>query len=238
MPSRAPPCAAPSSRSSPRGRCAACRARAPSWHRRGCSRTCTSPRSRRTCGAAGRPPRPGWCGSASVEPPPEVAAWFGLGARPAGLVGRAGAPGRRGADGLRGRLVLPDPAARPRPARPGRLALRALRAGVRPARRHRRADGARRAGRRHARAPPRRRPRRPVLAFDRLSRTGGAPLEHVVSHYRGDRYELHISLDSTMPEEAGTPTQRGPHDHRGRHRRGGRQAAHQPRARSRSSVAA
>ena len=41
-----------------------------------------------------------------------------------------------------------------------------------------------------------------VLAFDRLSRSGGAPLEHVVSHYRGDRYELHVSLDSTME---GTP---------------------------------
>jgi GntR family transcriptional regulator len=41
-----------------------------------------------------------------------------------------------------------------------------------------------------------------LLAFDRLSRSGGAPLEHVVSHYRGDRYELHISLDSTME---GTP---------------------------------
>ena len=41
-----------------------------------------------------------------------------------------------------------------------------------------------------------------VLAFERLSRTGGAPLEHVVSHYRGDRYELHFFLDSTME---GTP---------------------------------
>jgi len=41
-----------------------------------------------------------------------------------------------------------------------------------------------------------------VLAFERHSRTGGAPLEHVVSHYRGDRYELHFSLDSTME---GTP---------------------------------
>ena len=42
----------------------------------------------------------------------------------------------------------------------------------------------------------------PVLAFDRRSRSGGAPLERVTSHYRGDRYELHVSLDSTMPEEA------------------------------------
>ena len=42
----------------------------------------------------------------------------------------------------------------------------------------------------------------PVMAFDRSSRSGGAPLERVLSHYRGDRYELHISLDSTMPQDA------------------------------------
>ena len=46
------------------------------------------------------------------------------------------------------------------------------------------------------------RPGDPVMAFDRSSRTGGAPLERVLSHYRGDRYELHISLDSTMPQDA------------------------------------
>jgi GntR family transcriptional regulator len=39
------------------------------------------------------------------------------------------------------------------------------------------------------------------MTFDRSSRSGGAPLERVVSHYRGDRYELHISLDSTMPQD-------------------------------------
>lgn len=49
----------------------------------------------------------------------------------------------------------------------------------------------------------------PLLAFERLSRCGGAPLERVTSHYRGDRYELHVSLDSTMPEEASTPTMEG-----------------------------
>jgi GntR family transcriptional regulator len=41
----------------------------------------------------------------------------------------------------------------------------------------------------------------PVMTFDRASRSGGAPLERVLSRYRGDRYELHISLDSTMPQE-------------------------------------
>jgi GntR family transcriptional regulator len=45
----------------------------------------------------------------------------------------------------------------------------------------------------------------PLLTFERRSRCGGAPLERVTSHYRGDRYELHVSLDSTMPEEARTP---------------------------------
>jgi len=50
----------------------------------------------------------------------------------------------------------------------------------------------------------------PVLAFDRLSRCDGAPLERVTSHYRGDRYELHVSLDSTMPEQAKTPPEGNP----------------------------
>jgi GntR family transcriptional regulator len=50
----------------------------------------------------------------------------------------------------------------------------------------------------------------PVLAFDRLSRSGGAPLERVTSHYRGDRYELHVSLDRTMPEESSTPPEGNP----------------------------
>ena len=49
----------------------------------------------------------------------------------------------------------------------------------------------------------------PLLAFERRSRCAGAPLERVTSHYRGDRYELHISLDSTMPEEARTPPMEG-----------------------------
>jgi GntR family transcriptional regulator len=47
----------------------------------------------------------------------------------------------------------------------------------------------------------------PVLAFERSSRSAGMPLERVVSHYRGDRYELHISLDSTMPQESKDTTE-------------------------------
>ena len=49
----------------------------------------------------------------------------------------------------------------------------------------------------------------PVLAFERSQPLGGAPLERVISHYRGDRYELHISLDSTMPAGARTPPVEG-----------------------------
>jgi GntR family transcriptional regulator len=39
----------------------------------------------------------------------------------------------------------------------------------------------------------------PVMAFDRKGSSRGRPLERAVSHYRGDRYQLHVSLDSTMP---------------------------------------
>jgi GntR family transcriptional regulator len=34
----------------------------------------------------------------------------------------------------------------------------------------------------------------PLLVFRRESRAGALPVEHVVSHYRGDRYQLHMSL--------------------------------------------
>lgn len=43
----------------------------------------------------------------------------------------------------------------------------------------------------------------PVLAFDRYSRSLGRPLERTVSRYRGDRYQIHVSLDSTMPHHHG-----------------------------------
>jgi GntR family transcriptional regulator len=49
----------------------------------------------------------------------------------------------------------------------------------------------------------------PLLAFDRRSRSGGDPVEWVTSHYRGDRYELHISLDGQMPDQARTPPTEG-----------------------------
>lgn len=45
----------------------------------------------------------------------------------------------------------------------------------------------------------------PLLAFERRSRSGGRPVEHVTSWYRGDRYALHMSLDPSMrtgPTEA------------------------------------
>jgi GntR family transcriptional regulator len=36
---------------------------------------------------------------------------------------------------------------------------------------------------------------RPILVFDRTSSSGDRPVEYTVSRYRGDRYELHMSLD-------------------------------------------
>lgn len=38
----------------------------------------------------------------------------------------------------------------------------------------------------------------PVMIFDRTSRSRGRPIERVRSWYRGDRYQLHMSLDRTM----------------------------------------
>jgi GntR family transcriptional regulator len=47
----------------------------------------------------------------------------------------------------------------------------------------------------------------PLLVFRRISRSGGQLMEYVVSRYRGDRYEIHMSLgrdglglSSTTPE--------------------------------------
>jgi GntR family transcriptional regulator len=34
----------------------------------------------------------------------------------------------------------------------------------------------------------------PLLVFRRVSKAGGKPLEYVVSRYRGDRYQIHMSL--------------------------------------------
>jgi len=38
----------------------------------------------------------------------------------------------------------------------------------------------------------------PLLVFRRVSTSAGTPLEHVVSRYRGDRYQLHMSLDTSQ----------------------------------------
>ena len=42
----------------------------------------------------------------------------------------------------------------------------------------------------------------PLLVFRRISSAAGRPLEHVVSRYRGDRYQIHMSLGAT-PDAAG-----------------------------------
>ena len=43
----------------------------------------------------------------------------------------------------------------------------------------------------------------PLLVFRRVSTAAGLPLEYVVSRYRGDRYQLHMSLGNN-PTEQGT----------------------------------
>ena len=40
----------------------------------------------------------------------------------------------------------------------------------------------------------------PLLVFRRVSAADGRPLEYVVSRYRGDRYQLHMSLQGTATE--------------------------------------
>lgn len=42
----------------------------------------------------------------------------------------------------------------------------------------------------------------PLLVFRRLSSSGGRPVEHVVSRYRGDRYQLHMNLVGTPARKA------------------------------------
>jgi GntR family transcriptional regulator len=38
----------------------------------------------------------------------------------------------------------------------------------------------------------------PLLVFRRLSSAGGRPVEYVVSRYRGDRYQVHMSLGAAQ----------------------------------------
>jgi GntR family transcriptional regulator len=47
----------------------------------------------------------------------------------------------------------------------------------------------------------------PLLVFRRISRARDRPLEHVVSRYRGDRYQIHMSLgpESLGPGSSTTP---------------------------------
>lgn len=40
-----------------------------------------------------------------------------------------------------------------------------------------------------------------LLVFRRTSYAGARPVEYVVSHYRGDRYQVHMDLSSSMPAE-------------------------------------
>ena len=40
----------------------------------------------------------------------------------------------------------------------------------------------------------------PLLVFRRLSSASGVPVEYVVSHYRGDRYQVHMTLNRERPD--------------------------------------
>jgi GntR family transcriptional regulator len=44
----------------------------------------------------------------------------------------------------------------------------------------------------------------PLLVFRRVSSAAGTPVEHVVSRYRGDRYQVHMNLGAT-PGASGKP---------------------------------
>ena len=44
----------------------------------------------------------------------------------------------------------------------------------------------------------------PLLVFRRVSSAAGRPLEYVVSRYRGDRYQLHMTLGAASPEHSTT----------------------------------
>ena len=46
----------------------------------------------------------------------------------------------------------------------------------------------------------------PLLVFRRVSSAAGRPLEYVVSRYRGDRYQLHMSLGRHELGRASTTT--------------------------------
>ena len=80
---------------------------------------------------------------------------------------------------------------------PHRLALHALREQLRPRHRRCRADPVGRGGGGCDRAPPRRPVHTPLLVFRRVSTAAGRPVEYVVSRYRGDRYQVHMSLGAT-----------------------------------------
>jgi GntR family transcriptional regulator len=49
----------------------------------------------------------------------------------------------------------------------------------------------------------------PLLVFRRVSTCAGKPLEHVVSRYRGDRYQLHMSLDTALDTSPHTALSEG-----------------------------
>lgn len=138
----------------------------------------------------------------SGEPPPEVATWFGLAhGQRAWRVERvrlaAGEPMAH-ESGWYSATLLPDLDRHDLGRSLYELFAREYGLGVDSAEQTVRAQAADAALAHHLGVAP----GDPLLAFDRSSRTGDRPLERVLSHYRGDRYELHVALDRTM---RGTP---------------------------------
>ena len=147
--------------------------------------------------------------SSAERPPAEVAAALRLGARGTRLADRPGAARRRPADRARAGVV---PARRCSPASTttdlGGSLYDAVRdaATASPSTRAEQTLWGEAAERRVARrldAPV----HTPLLVFRRVSTAGGTPLEYVVSRYRGDRYQIHMSprrRDGRRPGQTST----------------------------------
>ena len=145
---------------------------------------------------------------ARSAPPPEVVEALGLRRTRHGLAARPRAARRRPADGDREGLV---PALRSCPASTAHDLSGSLyelfAEQLRPGHRRCRADPVGRGGRRGATARRLDAPvAHPLLVFRRVSAAGGPPLEYVVSRYRGDRYQIHMSL-GRAPTPPGSPQQ-------------------------------
>ena len=228
---------------SPTGCSTGSTARAPSWPGPGWRAGCTWRRSARTCGAAGSRRRPARSASSGSGRPPTSPR-----RSTSDATGQAWRIERvRLADGqpiaLEQGWYPEAAAARPRPARTSaaRSTSCSPTATASPSTPPSRRCGARRPTPRSPGGSTRR-VHTPLLVFRRVSRAAGTPLEYVVSRYRGDRYQLHMSLgrdghDPQPDRPDRERSERGQHrDHTGRQADTGSKKRLQPRAACRSSA--